>query len=110
MATLFVMLELLFRVTTVRMISNHFQGTVLSIIIFSVVFSSVLKTWGFPSQFIKSTKVLMATPQGRRLGYHTPEQVSNQEPPDFRPCVLTITLLGGKGGIWIEKHLKFVSN
>ena len=40
------------------------------------------KTWGFPSQFIESTKVLMATPQGRRLGYHMPEQVSNQEPPD----------------------------
>ena len=33
----------------------------------------------------KSTKVLMATPQGRRLGYYTPEQVSNQEPPDSRP-------------------------
>ena len=31
------------------------------------------KTLGFPSQFIKSTKVLMATPQGRRLGYHTPK-------------------------------------
>ena len=27
---------------------------------------------GFPSQFIKSTKVLLATPQRRRLGYHTP--------------------------------------
>ena len=25
------------------------------------------KNWGFPSQFIKSTKVLRATPQGRRL-------------------------------------------
>ena len=37
----------------------------------------------------------MATPQGRRLGYHTPEQVSNQEPPDSRPGVLTTTLLGG---------------
>ena len=37
----------------------------------------------------------MATPQGRRLGYHTPEQVWNQEPPDSRPCVLTTTLLGG---------------
>ena len=47
-----------------------------------------------PANLIKSTKVLMATPQGRRLGYHTPEQVSNQEPPDSRPCVLTITLLG----------------
>ena len=34
----------------------------------------------------------MATPQGRRLGY---EQVSDQEPPDSRPCVLTTTLLGG---------------
>ena len=37
----------------------------------------------------------MATPQGRRLGYHAPEQVSNQEPPDSRPCVITTTLLGG---------------
>ena len=46
-------------------------------------------TWGFPGQFIKSTKVFMTTPQERRLGYHTPEQVSNQEPPDSRPCVLT---------------------
>ena len=26
---------------------------------------------GLPSQFIKSTKVLMATPQGLHLGYHT---------------------------------------
>ena len=33
-----------------------------------------------PANLFKSTKVLMATPQGRRLGYHTPEQVSNQEP------------------------------
>ena len=37
----------------------------------------------------------MATPQRRRLGYHTPEQVSNLEPPDSRLCVLTTTLLGG---------------
>ena len=43
-----------------------------------------------------------ATPhvQGRRRlgpGYHTSEQVSNQEPPDSRPsaCVLTTTLLRG---------------
>ena len=42
--------------------------------------------------------VLMATPQGRRLGYHTSEQVSNQEPPDSRPGVLTTTLLGGVHG------------
>ena len=34
------------------------------------------KTWGFPSQFIKSTEELMATPQGRRLGYHTPRSSS----------------------------------
>ena len=40
------------------------------------------KTLGFPSQLFKSTKVLMATAQGRHLGYHTPEQVSNQEPRD----------------------------
>ena len=40
-----------------------------------------LKTWGFPTQFIKSTKVLMATPQERCLGYHTPEQVSNLNIP-----------------------------
>ena len=51
-------------------------------------------TWDFPSQFIKSTKVLMATSQGRRLGYHTTEQVSNPEPPDSRLCVLTTTRLG----------------
>ena len=38
---------------------------------------------------------LMATPQGRSLGYHTPEQVSNQEPPDSGPGVLTTMLLGG---------------
>ena len=42
----------------------------------------------------------MAT-QGRRLGYHTPEQISNQEPPDSRLCVLTTTLLGGAGGVRI---------
>ena len=40
----------------------------------------------------------MATPQGRRLGYHTPKQVSKQEPPDSRPCVLTTTLLGARVG------------
>ena len=39
--------------------------------------------------------VLMATPQGRSLGYHTPEQVSNQEPRDSCHFVLTTTLLGG---------------
>ena len=39
--------------------------------------------------------MLKVTPQGRRLGYHAPEQVSNQEPPDPRPSVLTTTLLGG---------------
>ena len=35
-----------------------------------------IKTRGFPSQIMKSTKVLMATPQleGSGLGYHTPEQ------------------------------------
>ena len=36
----------------------------------------------------------MAAPQGRRLGYHTPEQVSNQEPPYSRPGVFTTALLG----------------
>ena len=40
----------------------------------------------------------MTTLQGRRLGYHTTEQVSNQEPPDSRPCVLTTTLSGGYPG------------
>ena len=39
--------------------------------------------------------MLKATPQGRRLGYHAPEQVSNQELPDARPGILTTTLLGG---------------
>ena len=56
---------------------------------------SLQKNLGFPQPIMKSTKVLMATPQGRRLGYHTTEQVSNQEPQDSRPCVLTTTLLGG---------------
>ena len=41
----------------------------------------------------------MAAPQGRRPGHHTPnlrpKQVSNPEPPDSRPCVLTATPLGG---------------
>ena len=37
--------------------------------------SSLLKqTWGFPSQFNKSTKVLVATPQGRRLGTTHPSK------------------------------------
>ena len=55
----------------------------------------LLKLGVSPANLFKLTKVLMATPQGRRLGYHTPEQVSNQEPPDSRLCVLTTTLLGG---------------
>ena len=54
----------------------------------------------------------MATPPGRRLGYHTPEQVSNQEPPDSRPCALTTTLLGGvyvlaissTNTVWLRKY------
>ena len=32
------------------------------------------------ANLFKPTEVLMATPQGRRLWYHTPEQVSNPEP------------------------------
>ena len=48
-----------------------------------------------PAKIIESTKVLMATPQGCRLGYRTPEQVSNPEPLDSRICVLTTTLGGG---------------
>ena len=47
------------------------------------------KTRDSTANLIKSTKVFMATPQGRRLGYHAPEQVSNQEPLDYRPCVST---------------------
>ena len=41
------------------------------------------QTWDPPANLFKSTKVLMATsvtPQGRSLGYQTPEQVSNPEP------------------------------
>ena len=42
-------------------------------------FDVVIKKLGVsPANLFKSTKVLMATPQGRRLGYHTPEQVSNR--------------------------------
>ena len=67
--------------------------------------SKKLKSLGFPSQFTKSTKVLMATTQGRRLGYHTPEQVLIQEPPDSRRCVLTTALLGG-GANAIQGRLK----
>ena len=57
---------------------------------------SLRKTWGFPGQFIQINQGVKGntTPQGRRLRYHTPEQVSNQEPPDSRPCVLTTTLFG----------------
>ena len=32
-----------------------------------------------PANLLKSTKMLMAAPQGRRLGYHTPDQVSNHK-------------------------------
>ena len=56
----------------------------------------IYKTWGFHSQFIKSTKVLMATPQGRLLGYHTPEQASNQQPQDVNfemTCQLEMSTL-----------------
>ena len=49
-----------------------------------------------PANLIKSTKVLMAT--RAPPGYHTPEQVSNLEPPDFGLCVLATTLLGGVWG------------
>ena len=49
-----------------------------------------------PANLFKSAKALKATPQGRRLGYHAPEQVANQEPPDSRPGVLTTTLRGGQ--------------
>jgi hypothetical protein len=74
------------------------------------------KTWGFPSQYINQPRgyghttraTVMATLQERRLWPKglwphyksdawgiTPERVSNQEPPDSRPCVQTTTLLGG---------------
>ena len=61
---------------------------------------AVKNAWGFPCQFIKSTKVLVARTyhKGAAWGttqWHTPEQVSNQEPPDSRPGVSTTTLLGG---------------
>ena len=42
-----------------------------------------------PANLIESTKVLMATPQGRRLG--------TTHPRKSRPCVLITTLLGGWG-------------
>ena len=62
------------------------------------------KTWGFPSQFIQINQGVKATPQGRRLGYNAPEQVSNQEPPDSRPGVLTTTL-HGEGDNAIQRTL-----
>ena len=48
----------------------------------------------FPANLFESIKVLMAAPQGHLLGYHTPKQVSNLEPPDSQPCILTTMLLG----------------
>ena len=37
-----------------------------------------------PANLVKSNKVSMGTPQGRRrVGYRAPERVSNPEPPDF---------------------------
>ena len=54
--------------------------------------------------------MLKATPQGRRLGYHAREQVSNQEPPDSRPGVLTTTLLGEvavwKARVYHQQHFR----
>ena len=61
------------------------------------------RTWGLVfSQPIQSYQPrLMATPQGpgaprqpRPGYYHTPKQVSNQEPPDSGHSALTTTLLG----------------
>ena len=50
------------------------------------------KTWGFPSQFIKSTNQGVNGHATRAPpGVHTPEQVSNQEPPDSRPCIYMIS-------------------
>ena len=64
------------------------------------------KTSGTPANLFKLSKVLMATPQERHLGYHRPEQVSNpsQEPPDSRPCVLTNTPLGESCAWGVMSH------
>ena len=43
----------------------------------------------------------MATTHGRSLGYHIPEQVSNQKLPDSRLCVLTTLLLG-----WVQTQAR----
>ena len=59
----------------------------------------IYKFADYAANRFKSTKVFMATPQGRCLGYHTLAQVSNPEPLDSRCCVLTTTLLGEGGGL-----------
>ena len=66
-----------------------------------------------PANVFQSTKGLMATPQGRRLGYRTPEQVSNPEPPDSRPCVNHYATRGGwrsgrGGGVLVNARLRGV--
>jgi hypothetical protein len=55
---------------------------------------NTLKTWGFPSQFFNQPRGLWPHYKSAAWGI-TPERVSNPEPPDSRPCILTTTLLGG---------------
>ena len=51
------------------------------------------KTWGFRRQFTEINQGVNGHTTKPPPGYHTPEQVSNPEPMDSRPCILTTTLL-----------------
>ena len=51
------------------------------------------KTWGFPSQFVQIDLGVNGHPTRALPEYYTPEQVSDPEPPDSRPYILTTTLL-----------------
>ena len=53
------------------------------------------RTWGFPDPFDQINQGVNGHATRAPPGYHTPEQVSNPEPLDSLPCVLTTTLLGG---------------
>ena len=53
------------------------------------------KTRGLPSLFNQINQGVDGHTTRAPPGYHTTEQVSNPEPLDYGPCVLTTTLLAG---------------
>ena len=64
----------------------------------------LVKTWGFPSQFINQPRGLWPHYKSAAWGI-TPEQVSNPEPQDSGPCIWPLHLnhYSARGMIWFKQ-------